>query len=521
MARGEKLDRYTLIEQIAVGGMAEIWLAHLAGPEDFEKLVVIKKIKPHLALQDSFVKMFFNEAKLAAQLTHPHIVQLYELGEFEGVYFIVMEYIFGRDLSEIQPKLAEVKIPFPHEYAIKIMSQACEGLYYAHGKTDHLGNPLHIVHRDISPHNILVSFGGNVKILDFGIAKASNQYEQTQQGMLKGKVSYMSPEQILGEPLTCRSDIFSLGIVFYEMLTGLKLFSGENELAIIKSIVEGPIYPPSYFMGKNERADEIPEELERIILKALEKDPEHRYQNAWDMQFDLNKLLSKLDFNPSNIHLSNFLKQLFSKEYEREKRYLEKKIKELIYTEQPKEKRTPKRRSTSTSAKPSADKALSKRSKPREDQTQPDFVVDMDVEELTSQDQVDLMDDNADLYHKDMELSDFGDLDQDDTPYIKQHASELLEDETANLLSPKNGSDGFQEFQAVNSGQLHPSALDTLEGYNFPNNDINRDMLLTLSLHRGVYQKIKWISKQRSISIEELIHDMLTHALPFYERDLE
>ncbi len=325
MAKGDRLGRYTLVELIAIGGMAEIWLARMEGLEGFEKLVVIKKIKPHLAKQPSFVKMFLNEAKLAAQLNHPHICQIFDLGKFGDSYFIAMEYIFGRDLSEIMPAV-EAKIKtFPLEYAVKIIAQVCEGLYYAHGKTDALGNPLNIVHRDISPQNIFVSFDGNTKILDFGIAKAANQYDQTQQGTLKGKVAYMSPEQILGHPFDARSDIFSLGIVFYELITGYKLFTGDNELTVLKSIVDGNVHPPSYFNK------DIPPELERIVLKALEKNPEDRYQNAWEMQRDLDALLYSFDFNPSNLHLANFLKQLFSEEIKREKNYLKKRLEQVIH----------------------------------------------------------------------------------------------------------------------------------------------------------------------------------------------
>ena len=324
MAQGERLGRYTLIEQIAIGGMAEIWLARMGGVEGFEKLVVIKRIKDHLAKEPSFVRMFLNEARLAAQLNHPNICQIYDLGKLNQSYFIAMEYLFGRDLSEITPKSEREGIPFPLEYAIKILLHVCEGLYYAHGKTDPFGEPLHIVHRDISPQNIFVSFDGNVKILDFGIAKAANQYEKTQEGTLKGKLSYMSPEQILGQPYDGRSDLFGLGVVFYELVTGYKLFTGDNELAVLKSIVDVPVYPPSYFN------DKIPEELDQIILKALEKDPADRFQNAWEMQQELNQLMSQFEFNPSNLHLSNFLKQLFADEIEREVRYLKERLVEVV-----------------------------------------------------------------------------------------------------------------------------------------------------------------------------------------------
>ncbi|MGA9524508.1 MAG: serine/threonine-protein kinase [Myxococcaceae bacterium] len=308
-----RFGKYTLVDRIAVGGMAEIFLARQAGLEGFEKTIVIKRIRPHLSKQTNFVRMFLNEAKLAAQLNHPNIVQIYDLGMINESYFIAMEYIFGRDMRRIIPKADQMGIPFPMVYALKIASSVCEGIYYAHQRSDLYGNPLNIVHRDVTPENIFVSFDGTVKVLDFGIAKAANQIEQTRAGEIKGKLSYMSPEQCMGQPLDCRSDIFSLGVVLYEWLTGFKLFTGESEVAILKSITEGKIYRPSYF-----KAD-IPEVVENILMKALEKDREKRYQTAWELQYDLDQFLSQYEFTPSNIHLSNFLRQLFSDELEEEK----------------------------------------------------------------------------------------------------------------------------------------------------------------------------------------------------------
>lgn len=326
MSRGTTLGRYTLIEQLAVGGMAEIWLAHMAGLEGFEKLLVIKKILPHLLQRPSFLQMFLNEARLAAQLNHPNIVQIYDLGKVDEIYFIAMEYIFGRDLSEIGYKTKKAQKPIPIEFATKIISQVCEGLYAAHNKNDTFGQPLNIVHRDVSPHNVLVSFSGNVKILDFGIAKAANQYDQTQQGILKGKVSYMSPEQILGDPIDARSDLFSLGAVFYELVTGYRLFTGDNDIAILRSITEDDVEPPSTFNK------EIPPDLEAIILGMLEKNPDDRYPNAWELQQDLNLLLKRLG-SPTNIHMAQYLRQLFEDEMDAERRYLQKKIEDLVHAQ--------------------------------------------------------------------------------------------------------------------------------------------------------------------------------------------
>lgn len=319
--RGQQFGKYLLLDRIAVGGMAEIFLAKQSGVEGFEKLIAIKRIRPHLSGHDNFVNMFLNEAKLAAQLTHPNIVQIYDLGRIGDAFFIAMEYVSGRDMSRVIPKCRALGIPYPYEYALKIASQVLEALYYAHNKSDAHGNAFGIVHRDVTPENILVGYAGQVKVADFGIAKASNLLEgnnrqETRVGEIKGKLSYMSPEQCMGKNVDHRSDVFSLGVVLYEWLTGFKLFSGDNDLAIINNIIEGKIYPPSYFK------DSIPEVVETIVMKALEKDRKKRYQSAWDMQFDIDTFLASNEFTPSNIHLSNFMKQLFKEEIDREQDFV-------------------------------------------------------------------------------------------------------------------------------------------------------------------------------------------------------
>jgi serine/threonine protein kinase len=323
--REQQFGKYLLLDRIAVGGMAEIFLARQMGPEGFEKIVVLKRIRPHLGDKKSFVRMFLNEAKLAAQLTHPNIIQIHDFGKVidagaaggalvgAGSYFIAMEYLFGRDMRRVMPKCEQQGVEFPIVYACKIASQALEGLYYAHQKADTAGQPLGIVHRDVTPENIFVSFDGGVKVLDFGIAKAANQVEMTRAGEIKGKLSYMSPEQCMGKPLDSRSDIFSLGVVLYEWVTGFKLFTGESDVAVLKSITDGKIYKPSYF-----KAD-VPEQIEQILMRALEKDPEKRYQSAWEMQYELDRFLAGNEFTPSNQHLATFMKQLFADEMEAER----------------------------------------------------------------------------------------------------------------------------------------------------------------------------------------------------------
>src|SRR5713226_6184148 len=323
--REQQYGKYLLLDRIAVGGMAEIFIARQMGPEVFEKTVVLKRIRPHLGDKKSFVRMFLNEAKLAAQLTHPNIIQIHDLGKVFDAgagggaqigtysYFIAMEYLFGRDMRRVMPKCEQQGIAFPIVYACKIASQVLEGLFYAHQKTDVQGRPLGIVHRDVTPENIFVSFDGGVKVLDFGIAKAANQVEMTRAGEIKGKLSYMSPEQCMGKPLDSRSDIFSLGVVLYEWVTGFKLFTGESDVAVLKSITDGKIYKPSYF-----KAD-VPEQIEQILMRALEKDPEQRYQTAWEMQYDLDKFLANNEFTPSNQHLATFMKQVFADEMDAER----------------------------------------------------------------------------------------------------------------------------------------------------------------------------------------------------------
>ena len=314
--REQQFGKYILLDRIAVGGMAEIFLARQTGLEGFEKTVVLKRIRPHLGDKKTFVKMFLNEAKLAAQLSHPNIVTIHDLGKVGESYFIAMEYLFGRDMRRVMPKADALGIPFPIVHACKIASQVLEGLYYAHKKADIFGTPLGIVHRDVTPENIFVSFDGGVKILDFGIAKAANQVEMTRAGEIKGKLSYMSPEQCMGKPLDARSDVFSMGVVLYEWVTGFKLFTGESDVAVLKSITDGKIYRPSYF-----KAD-VPEQVETILMKALEKDSAVRYQNAWEMQYDLDRFLASNEFTPSNQHLATFMKQLFADEMEDEKKRL-------------------------------------------------------------------------------------------------------------------------------------------------------------------------------------------------------
>ena len=312
----ERFGKYRLLYRIAVGGMAEIFVAQQEGMQGFSRKIVIKRIRPNLSSKETFVNMFLNEAKLAAQLNHSNIGQIYDLGRIGNSFFIAMEYVRGRDMRAVVRKAERRSIPFPLEYCLLVASEVLEGLYYAHRKKDDNGNPLNVVHRDVTPENVILSFDGEVKLLDFGIAKAENMTSDTRAGEIKGKLGYMSPEQIKGKNLDQRSDIFSLGVVLYEWVTGHRLFGQGDDAEVLRNVVEGKIYPPSYFK------DDLPEPVEALIMKALQRNRQERYQSAWEMQFDINQFMSKLAFNPSNIHLSNFLRQLFSEEIRKEEKRL-------------------------------------------------------------------------------------------------------------------------------------------------------------------------------------------------------
>jgi serine/threonine-protein kinase len=279
-----EIDKYRLLRKLATGGMAEVYLAQAAGPAGFQKTLVLKRILPHLAEDQAFVEMFLNEARLAALLNHPNIVQIYDLGEAEGSYFIAMEYVDGPNLRDLSRKASEAGRIVPFEQAAKIIALACEGLGYAHDFSEN-GQALNLIHRDISPDNILISHAGAVKVVDFGIAKAANQASHTHAGALKGKLGYMSPEQLRGRPLDRRADIFSLGVVLYELLAGMKPFDATSDIAAMKAILHDPPIP----LGQ-QRPD-CPAALAVIIERALEKDRESRYPDCRAMQRDLEQFL--------------------------------------------------------------------------------------------------------------------------------------------------------------------------------------------------------------------------------------
>ncbi len=307
---GTRLGKYEIIKRLATGGMAEIFLARVSGLPGFQKMVVIKRILPQLATKTDFVEMFLDEARIAATLQHPNVVQMYDVGVVEGNYFIAMEYLHGEDVRSISKAVQHKEQRLPIEHALNIVIGLASGLHYAHEKVGFDGKPLEIVHRDVTPQNVIVTYDGAVKLLDFGIAKASNRYGETRFGTLKGKVPYMSPEQGRGEALDRRSDIFSLGIMLYELTLGRRLFQGKSDFEVLKQIVEGSVAPPT------EYEPQYPPELEAIVMRALAKEKEARYQTARDMQVDLEALVRADRLHVSPIALTSYMAELFGHKIE-------------------------------------------------------------------------------------------------------------------------------------------------------------------------------------------------------------
>lgn len=308
MAKWYKFGRYYLLRHIATGGMAEIYLAKQIGLEGFEKLLVIKKILNQYAENDEFITMFLDEARLAAKLDQPNIVQIYDLGKQNTSYYIAMEYIPGEDLRTIMKKMTKRGEILEFKHSLHMISCLCEALDYAHKKKDNTGKPLNIIHRDVSPQNIMVSYSGNAKILDFGIAKATTQSTETEAGVLKGKYAYMSPEQAKGKKLDHRSDIFSIGILLFELLTNHRLFKAKNQLDTLRKLVYEEIPTPQDFNP------EVPDELNRITMKALDKDTETRYQTARELQNDIEEFLANAHMISSTTRTAEFMQDIFAEE---------------------------------------------------------------------------------------------------------------------------------------------------------------------------------------------------------------
>jgi eukaryotic-like serine/threonine-protein kinase len=281
-----KLGKYELVRPIATGGMAEVFLAKTEGPMGFAKTVVVKRIRPHLLDDPTFVEMFLGEAKLAAQLNHPNIVQIFDFGEADGAYYIAMEYVDGPNLRALAARASAARQPLPLAVVAKIVSYACEGLAYAHDfVSPETGQPLNIVHRDISPDNIVVAQSGAVKVVDFGIAKAAEQLHQTRSGLRKGKLAYMSPEYLKGKQPDRRADVFALGVVLYELLANKKPYDAESEVTLMHAMIYEDMVPI------RARRPDIPADLEAIVEKTLRRDRDDRYPSCRELQADLERFV--------------------------------------------------------------------------------------------------------------------------------------------------------------------------------------------------------------------------------------
>ena len=291
-----QLGKYQLVERLGTGGMAEVWKARVVGPQGFARTVVVKRVLPHLVQDPAFVKMFFAEARLSARLTHANVVQVFELGEVGGEYFLAMEYVRGKDLTAVTGSRVG-REPLPIGFAAYVIREVCRALDYTHGLTDDEGRPLRLVHRDVSPSNVMIGFDGGVKLLDFGIAKAlaeANE-QRTVTGTLKGKFGYMSPEQVDGHVADHRADLFGAAIMLHEMLTNRRLFKGASDIQTLAMVREAKVAPPS------ESNPEVPPDLDQICKKALARDPAERYQTCGELAIALDDLVHRAKFGPERV----------------------------------------------------------------------------------------------------------------------------------------------------------------------------------------------------------------------------
>jgi serine/threonine protein kinase len=301
----EQFGDYTLLRQIAVGGMGELYLAERPTSHGYPPHVVVKRIRSDLIHDDDFVEMFLNEGQLASRLHHPNIVQIHDLGQVDGVYFMSMEYVAGQNLADLIDRLDG---PLDLACSLHVMSQLCQALASAHEARDEQGRDMKLVHRDISPPNVLISYAGAVKLTDFGIAKVAQQRRQTQAGVLKGKFAYLSPEQAMGEPIDRRSDIYALGLVLFEATIGKRGNPGAVEVEQISAACRGLVSQPSL------EDPSYPPELERIYLKATATAPRDRYQTAREMHRDLEEFRARAGLVINSAQLGDFLRRAFPKE---------------------------------------------------------------------------------------------------------------------------------------------------------------------------------------------------------------
>jgi serine/threonine-protein kinase len=297
----ESQQRYRVIERLEAGGMAEVFRAESEGLQGFRKQVAIKRVLPHLSSKKKFISMFLDEARLSAQLSHSNCVQVFDIGVGDAAFFIVMEFVDGANLKAIIEHLRKAGRDFPVEAAVYLALEICKGLAYAHELTDTNGVPLHIVHRDMSPPNVLVTKFGEVKIVDFGLAKANSQLEKSEPGIIKGKFSYLSPEAAMGQDVDARTDVFAVGIILWELLAGQRLFLGETDFQTVKKVQASQVPSISQI---NKR---VPQDLERIINRSLARDPAQRYPTARSLGQDLSKFMFRYGVAVSTFDIENLV----------------------------------------------------------------------------------------------------------------------------------------------------------------------------------------------------------------------
>jgi len=309
--------RYQLNERLAMGGMAELFKAQVSGAHGFQKQVVIKRILPHLAADDHYNRMFIDEAKITARLSHPKIAQTLELGKFNGQLYIAMEFVDGLDLLAILRESAHRRTRVPQHLTVYMIQEMLDGLDFAHQQTDADGDPLNIVHRDISPSNVLVSLRGDVKLVDFGIAQATEREQETKAGTLKGKYGYMSPEQVVGAEIDSRSDLFSTGVVLTEMLMGRRLFTAANDLDVLLMVRDVDLSRFERYGGF------LDDSVRQIVLRSLQKDPEDRFQTAGEFREALAEWLFEQRQRVSSKDVASLVNELYSDAWERRRKKAE------------------------------------------------------------------------------------------------------------------------------------------------------------------------------------------------------
>jgi eukaryotic-like serine/threonine-protein kinase len=303
--QGERIGKYQVITQLSMGGMAELFLGFTSGPGGFRKYVAIKRILPDVRTNEQFERMFLDEARITAAFNHPNIAQVYELGQEEDGLFLAMEFIAGQNLDQLTLACQQRQEPVPLGFSTGVVRDVCQALHYAHTFMDPSGRPSPVIHRDVAQKNIMVTYDGVVKLLDFGIAKARNSLERTSAGMVKGTAGYMSPEQVRGEKLDGRSDVFSVGVVLWELITGARLFAGKTEREEMVNILEARIPPPRH------RSRLVSDELSAIILKALERNPGDRFQSAKELARALEQETGRAMFDADRR--AALMRELFEK----------------------------------------------------------------------------------------------------------------------------------------------------------------------------------------------------------------